>query len=259
MKTRLLARHGQRMMQIPEHFDEEMLNAIELPPNYPDHPLLRRDWYSYQRSVEVVDQRVGVMLDQLRAEGVEHGLVSLVDLTPSMLLVAGLPIPTWMEGEPLLGSDYPQRDHLYAARDRCGDAMDRIRAMIREDSLLVRNFHPELSRLNGSSYKEDSYPGMPLRRVLHDTGKLDPFPSTWLAPRRPEVEFYDLKSDPVGLYHIADDASQPSIVDRQRNVLDAWIKPSNDQGRHSDPSTEPTLAEIQKSKRADCHRTWQKR
>jgi N-sulfoglucosamine sulfohydrolase len=40
------------------------------PENYPDHILVRRDWYAYQRSVEVVDQRVGAILDQLRAEGV---------------------------------------------------------------------------------------------------------------------------------------------------------------------------------------------
>lgn len=292
-----------RPFPIPEHFDEDALRAIKLPPNYPDHPLLRRDWYAYQRSVEVVDQRVGVILDQLRAEGVlentivmffadhgrpmpwgkqwlsveglqvplivrgpgvsaggvEQGLVSLIDLAPSMLQVAPLPIPTWMEGKPVLGSDFPQRAHLYAARDRCGDAMDRIRAVISEDTLLVRNFHPEFSRLNWSSYKEESYPGMPLLRVLQATGKLDAFPSKWLAPRRPEVEFHDLKADPLGLHDVADDASRAAIVGTQRDALDAWIEASSDQGLHGDPSTEPPLADIQKSKRADYQRTWKKR
>jgi uncharacterized sulfatase len=59
-----------RPFPIPESYDDEKLRAIELPPNYPDHPLVRRDWYAYQRSVEIVDQRVGVILDQLKAEGV---------------------------------------------------------------------------------------------------------------------------------------------------------------------------------------------
>jgi uncharacterized sulfatase len=59
-----------RPFPIPDSFDESALAAIQLPANYPDHPLIRRDWYAYQRSVEVVDQRVGAILDQLQAEGV---------------------------------------------------------------------------------------------------------------------------------------------------------------------------------------------
>ena len=163
-----------RPFPIPATFDEDKLSAIELPSNYPDVPLIRRDWYAYQSSVEVVDQRVGVILDQLKAEGVldntivmffaDHGrpmpwgkqwlsveglqvpliirgpqiapngiedrLVSLIDLAPSMLELSGLPVPQWMEGKPILGSDVPDRSVLFAARDRCGDAMDRIRAVI---------------------------------------------------------------------------------------------------------------------------------
>lgn len=292
-----------RPFPIPERFDEAALGAIKLPPNYPDHPLVRRDWYAYQRSVEVVDQRVGAILEQLRAEGVlentivmffadhgrpmpwgkqwlsveglqvplivrgpgvpvggvEQGLVSLIDLAPSMLQVAGLPIPAWMEGRPVLRGEFPQRAHLFAARDRCGDAMDRIRAVISEDTLFVRNFRPELSRLNWSSYKEDSYPGLPLLRVLHATGKLDAFASQWLAPRRPEIEFYDLKADSPGLHDVAGVASFAGAIGKQRAALDDWIAATRDQGAQGDPATEPPLAEIQKSKRADYNRIWTRR
>ena len=145
-----------RDFPIPESFDEEKLRAIELPPNYPDHPLVRRDWYAYQRSVEVVDQRVGVILDQLKTEGVldntivmffaDHGrpmpwgkqwltveglqvplivrgpqigamrveerLVSLIDLAPSMLQLAGLPVPPVRCPRPMWGchGSHPRRD-----------------------------------------------------------------------------------------------------------------------------------------------------
>ena len=76
--------------------------------------------------------------------------------------------------------------------------------MISEDSLFARNFHPELSRLNRSGYKEDGYPGTLLLRVLHAAGKLDAFPSRWHTARRPEVEFYDLKADPPCLHDVND-------------------------------------------------------
>jgi len=292
-----------RAFPIPEKFDEAKLKAIRIPPNYPDHPLIRRDWYAYQRSVEVVDMRVGVIPDQPKAEGVldntsvmffaDHGrpmpwgkqwlsveglqvplimrgpqiaagsveerLVSLIDLAPSMLQIAGLPIPAWMEGKPILGSDFPARAYLFAARDRCGDAMDRIRAVISVDSLLVRNFHPELSRLNWSGYKEASYPGMPLLRVLDQAGGLNEFQSQWLTPNRQEIEFYDLRMDPQGLTNVADEPSLQSTVTGLKEKMDDWIRTSGDHGVNGDPPTEPPMAQIQKDKRLDYQRTWKAR
>ena len=288
-----------RPFPIPQSFDEDALAAIQLPKNYPDHPLVRRDWYAYQRSVEVVDQRVGAILDQLREEGVldktivhffaDHGrpmpwgkqwlsveglqvplivcgpqisanqveerLVSLIDLAPSALKIAGLPVPEWMQGKAILSGDFPAREQLFAARDRCGDAMDRIRAVITKDHWFVRNFMPKLSRLNWSGYKEDQYPSLPLLRELQREGALAPFPSQWLASTRPETELFDLQADPQGLHTISDAKATADFTKR----LDIWIAETKDQGAKGDPGTEPPLAEIQKDKRADYQRTWSKR
>jgi N-sulfoglucosamine sulfohydrolase len=292
-----------RPFPIPESYDEVKLKATQIPPNYPDHPLIRRDWYAYQRSVEMVDHRVGVILDQLKEEGVldstivmffaDHGrpmpwgkqwlsveglqvplimrgpkidansveerLVSLIDLAPSMLQLAGLPIPTWMEGRAILRDEFPDRRTLFAARDRCGDAMDRIRAVISVDSLFVRNFQPSRSRLNWSGYKEASYPGMPLLRVLNKSGGLNDFQAQWLTPTRPPIEFYDLKTDPQGLHNIAADPATSDEVGSMRAALDTWIQTSPDRGAQGDPGTEPPLTTIQKEKRADYQRTWKAR
>jgi uncharacterized sulfatase len=292
-----------RPFPFPESYDEAKLRAIELPPNYPDHPLVRRDWYAYQRSVEVVDQRVGVILDQLKAEGVlddtivmffadhgrpmpwgkqwlsieglqvpliirgpnieakgvEHGLVSLIDLAPSMLKLAGQPVPSWMEGKTILSGDFPERDMVFAARDRCGDAMDRIRAVISRDSWLVRNFKTDLSRLNWSGYKEASYPGMALLRVLNETGGLDTFQAEWLKPTRPEIELYDLKSDTLSLHDVSQHPDQANTLAKMRSALDAWIQSSGDRGAAGDPPTEPTMEQILKDKRLDYQRTWKAR
>ena len=292
-----------RPFPIPATFDEEKLRDIEIPPNYPDVPLIRRDWYAYQRSIEVVDQHVGVILDQLNAEGVlentivmffaDHGrpmpwgkqwlsveglqvpllmrgpliepkstenrLVSLIDLAPSMLKLAGLPIPSWMEGKPILDCDFPGRSVLFAARDRCGDAMDRIRAVIGHDSWLVQNFNPGISRLNWSGYKEASYPGMPLLRVLNAAGSLNAAQSNWLAPTRSEIEFYDLKTDPKGLREVSQAPEHAVAIAHMRQQLDTWISSSNDRGADGDPATEPHIDQIQKDKRADYQRIWKSR
>jgi N-sulfoglucosamine sulfohydrolase len=292
-----------RPFPIPEHYDEAKLRAIELPPNYPEHPLMRRDWYAYQRSVEVVDRRVGGVLDQLQEEGVlddtivmffaDHGrpmpwgkqwltveglqvplimrgpgiaagsveerLVSLIDLAPSMLKIAGQAVPAWMQGRAILGGAFPEREVIFAARDRCGDAMDRIRAVIGRDAWLVRNFHTGLSRLNWSGYKEASYPGMPLLRVMQAEGRLDSFQAGWLVPERAGIEFYDLMTDPRGLHDVSRDPEHTGKVKAMRDTLERWIETSGDLGAAGDPPTEPSLEQIQKDKRADYQRAWKAR
>jgi N-sulfoglucosamine sulfohydrolase len=290
-----------RPFPIPEQFETARLAELSLPPNYPDHPLVRRDWYAYLRSVETVDQRVGAILDQLRAEGVldntlvvffadhgrpmpwgkqwlsveglqvpllargpglsagsiETGLISLIDLAPSMLQRAGLPVPAWMEGRPIFSDSFPERMRVFAARDRCGDAPDRIRAVITTDHLFVRHFQPELPWMNWSGYKEASYPGLPLLRELHRAGALAAGQARFLEPGRPAVELFDLQRDPLGLNNVVE--KQPARAAELAAELEQWISATGDRGALPDPSTEPSLAEIQSAKRLEYQRTWSKR
>ncbi|MEN3939750.1 sulfatase [Prosthecobacter sp. SYSU 5D2] len=292
-----------RPFPIPESYDEQALRELDLPPNYPDHPLTRRDWYAYLRSVEVVDQRVGAILDQLEKEGelentvvmffadhgrpmpwgkqwlsveglqvpllvrgpkvgkgeVEERLVSLIDLAPSMLDRAGLPVPEWMQGRPLLNGSFPDRSLIFAARDRCGDAPDRIRAVITPGQLLVKNFHPELPYLNWSGYKEASYPGMPLLRELGKIGALSPMQIRYTRDQREPLELYDLESDPTGLVNLAKDPQQEDRLTGLMADMDAWLETSEDKGALPDPPTEPSMDEIRHSKKQDYLRTWSRR
>ncbi len=42
---------------------------VNLPPYYPDHPVLREDWANYLNSVLHVDEEVGIILDELEKDG----------------------------------------------------------------------------------------------------------------------------------------------------------------------------------------------
>ncbi|HCN27856.1 MAG TPA: arylsulfatase [Verrucomicrobiales bacterium] len=292
-----------RPFPIPEEYDDALMARMSIPPNYPDHPLVRRDWYAYLRSVEVVDKRVGDILRQLAGEGVlddtlviffaDHGrpmpwgkqwltieglrvpllmrgpgveagrveerLASLIDLAPTALQLAGLPLPEWMQGRPLLGAPFPERERIFAARDRCGDAQDRIRAVITADHLFARHFHPGLSFMNWSGYKEASYPAMPLLRELAAAGSLTEMQARYLKPDRPPLELHDLKSDPLGVTGAALSGDNARVLARLSGDLDQWIKDSGDRGGLPDPATEPGMEEIRKSKRQDYQRTWERR
>ncbi|MEM9660476.1 MAG: sulfatase, partial [Planctomycetota bacterium] len=194
-----------------------------IPSYYPDHAVTRADWANYLASVEVLDQKVGTVLDRLDAEGVaentlvvffgDHGrphvrdkqwlyegglhvplivrwpgrvtagrvndgLVSLLDLMPTTLVAAGVETPS-LPGLNLLADGWEGHERLFAARDRCGDASDRIRSVRTRRFKYIRNFHPDRPYLQLSSYKKLSYPVETLMKVQYARGE---WTSPFMAP-----------------------------------------------------------------------------
>ncbi|QDT10447.1 sulfatase [Planctomycetes bacterium K23_9] len=178
------------------------------------------------------------------AGAVKDQLTSLLDLMPTTLAVAGAEIPK-LPGVDLLAADWTGHEILFAARDRCGDAPDRIRSARTKDLKYIRNFHPELPYMQRSSYKKLSYPVETVMKVLHAEGKWD---SPFMAQTRPEEELYDLKADPFEMNNLASDPQHASALAKLRSTVDKWIVSSDDHGR-IDESTFVDMKKLMASKR----------
>lgn len=50
-------------------------STVELPPYYPDHPLVRKDWAMYLESIQVFDRKVGQVLQRLDDEGLTDNTI----------------------------------------------------------------------------------------------------------------------------------------------------------------------------------------
>lgn len=50
---------------------------VAIPPYYPDHPLVREDWAAYLDAASELDRKVGLILDQLAADGLASNTVVL--------------------------------------------------------------------------------------------------------------------------------------------------------------------------------------
>ncbi|MDE0635498.1 MAG: sulfatase [Candidatus Poribacteria bacterium] len=48
---------------------------VQLPPYYPDHPLTRKDWALYLESIQILDRKVGGILERLDAEGLSENTI----------------------------------------------------------------------------------------------------------------------------------------------------------------------------------------
>lgn len=251
--------------------EKEYPNA-PIPACYPEHPVTTKDWANYLASIEVLDEKVGMVLDRLDEEGLaentlvlffgDHGrphvrgkqwlydgglhvpliarwpgkveagavddrLVSLIDMMPTTLAAAGVKAPENLVGENLFDPAFDGHEFLFAARDRCGDAPDRIRSVRTRDFKYIRNFHPEIPYMQHSGYKRGGYPVDTLMRVLHAEGK---WTSPFMAETKPEEELYDLRTDPHEMKNLASDPEYAETLAALRGELEQWIEESNDLG-----------------------------
>ncbi|QDU75941.1 Arylsulfatase [Bremerella volcania] len=172
---------------------------------------------------------------------VKPHLVSLIDVSAATIAAAGIAVPPWMDGQDFLASDFKGRERIFAARDRCGDAVDRIRCVRTDSFKYIRNDFPERPYTQTSSYKELQYPGMTVARVLKQQGKLEGPPAAFWEESRPAEELYDLNADPDETNNVAGDPKYQKVLADLRGDLDQWIADTNDQGYQPEPKLQDTL------------------
>ncbi len=170
----------------------------------------------------------GVAAGAVREDLVEH-----IDMAAISLAAAGLPIPGWMLGRDILADDYVPREAVFAARDRCGEAADRIRSVRTATHLYLRNFHPGRPHLMPNDYK-DSKAIVRRLRERHREGSLPELTERLLfAPARPAEELYLWTEDRWQLQNLAGDPAQAGALAALSSRLDRWIEETGDPGDDS--------------------------
>jgi len=61
-----------RIFKAPPHADPA---KVDLPPYYPDHPVIRKDWAEYLDSATELDRKVGLVLQQLERDGLADNTI----------------------------------------------------------------------------------------------------------------------------------------------------------------------------------------
>lgn len=156
-------------------------------------------------------------------------LVSLLDLGPSMLSVAGIRPPAWMQGRAFMGPHTaPARSWLYAGRDRMDERVDMSRAIRDDRYLYVRNFHPDRVQGEYLAYMFET-PTTQVWQARHDAGTLTPVQDTFWREKSPE-ELYDLEADRDAVRNLAGDPAFSATRDRLRAALRDHLIETRDLG-----------------------------
>ncbi|MFP8877588.1 MAG: sulfatase/phosphatase domain-containing protein, partial [Myxococcota bacterium] len=225
-----LARVDARVGEILQRLEDDGLAERSVVIFTSDHgdglPRAKRWPYDSGIHVPLIVRWPGV----LPAGSVNPELVSGVDLAPTILSVAGIPVPDPMQGRIFMGPErQPEPRYVYAARDRIDEQADRVRALRDRRWKYIRNFHPERPYVLDMSFR-DHMPMMREMRALAEAGELRGAAALWFRPQRDPEELYDTLEDPHEVRNLAHDPRHADRLAEMRDALDDWLLTSGDLG-----------------------------
>ncbi len=169
-----------------------------------------------------------------RPKGVSDGgwdkrMVSFVDLAPTILKLANIDAPNYMQGSVFAGKEKDQaRDYIFAAKDRMIEVFDRQRAVRDERFKYIRNYLPEKAGAQPLSFRDTQDIMLELWRAK-EAGELNDAQKLWFQPRQKD-ELYDTLQDPHELNNLANNSAFTQPLQRLSSALDDWLKQVPDLG-----------------------------
>ncbi len=250
-------------------------DKLDLPPYYPDTPLIREHWAHYFDLITYMDTQAGDILSQLEEDGLadntvviyfsDHGaglprakrwmydsgihvpliarwpgvidpgtvredLVCFLDLAPTVLSVADIGVPDYMQGRSFLPErDGPPVPYIFAARDRMDERYDIIRAARTAQYKYIRNYEPYRAYDQHLNYPE-GWPVMQDMRRVERAGELEGPETLFFRDTKPLEELYDTAADPHELANLADSEGHQAILAELRKAVDRWMLDEKDLG-----------------------------
>ena len=157
-------------------------------------------------------------------------LVSSLDFGPTVLKLAGLDVPTHMQGRAFLGTDLtPPHEVVFGCRDRMDERYDIIRSVRDKRWRYIRNYEPLRPYYQYMNTPEKGATMREIRR-LEKEGGLPAAAQLFSAPRKPVEELYDLQADPYEVNNLADDPKFAGELKRLREIHMQWVRDTKDIG-----------------------------
>ncbi len=165
---------------------------------------------------------------------VSERLISGVDILPTILSLAGVPLPEFLHGAPFLGEQASERPYAFAGRDRVISHLDRSRAVVDGRFHYVRNYMANQPGFWPVSLRADfqvAFDEMLLEMVrLRAEGELTPEQEHLIDEVRAEEELFDNEADPHQLRDLAGDPDYRPVLRRMRSALQLWLAETQDKG-----------------------------
>lgn len=157
----------------------------------------------------------------------QKGFVSFVDFGPTTMHLAGVDLPTGIDGTPFLGegisqADLDSRDEAFGYADRFDEKYDHVRTLRKGKFEYVRNYQPfNFDGLqNNYRYRMLAYQEW---RDLYQSGELNELQSQFFEPR-PAEQLFDIEADPHETTNLATNPEYASVLQDVRSRMTNWVK-----------------------------------
>jgi arylsulfatase A-like enzyme len=177
-------------------------------------------------------------LGRIRPGTVSDDLVSAVDVSATMLAMAGIPLPKHLSGRNFLDPKIPRRDYVFAARDRIDETVEIIRAVRSKKFKYLRNYTPFAPYLQSNNTKDREVVARTVLRQWKQLGKLTSAQVHFSADSKPFEELYDLEHDPHEIRNLAALSDYQDVLEKFRFVHREHMLQSGDVGLIPEPELE---------------------
>lgn len=174
-------------------------------------------------------------------DGRSDELIEFVDMPPSMLNMAGIEVPDYMQGRVFCGEDTdPEQDYVYGIR--CNqDEFNFIpsRAITDGQYKFIWHYNTFFTKGVRNDF-QIQMPGFREWEEAYRNGDLSGVQASFWEPM-PTFELYDLNADPGELNNIAEDAGQAARIEEMKAVLKTKIRSTKDLGFNPSTLRDTTL------------------
>lgn len=155
-------------------------------------------------------------------------LVTLIDVPPTILEMAGIATPEYYHGTSLLSSTDDADDFAFGFRGRMDEAYDMVRTIRQGDYRYTINFYPHRPDGQHVQYLWKA-PHLAAWEAYHDEGKTNENTGLFWTSRSVEG-LYNIVEDPYQVNNLAQDPSQTQRLESMRGTMTDYLLKIGDLG-----------------------------
>jgi len=159
--------------------------------------------------------------DKKNAGTTDDQLISFVDFAPTVLGLAQVESPDYLQGRDFV-EDKNKRKYIHAAADRFDGHTDVIRAVRDKRFKYIRNYRPEQGYYLPIAFREN-IPTMKELLKLNEENKLTQEQAQWFRTSKAPEELFDCENDQHELNNLASNPEYQETLQALREEMDRWL------------------------------------